>query len=105
MLSVKSDGNDIEWNGETDDEDMENGETGFEKGSAQVRNIRGPGQPTTHEHREHMTHFDHTDNGAVQALCDGTWCELAAQEIGCSRRFGRVAPCVNGLRVLWREGT
>ena len=26
----------------------------------------------------------------VQVLCDGTWCDLATQEIGCSRCFGRV---------------
>ena len=38
-LGAKSDGNDIELNGETDDEDMEDGEMGFD-GSAQVRNIR-----------------------------------------------------------------
>ena len=49
-LSVKSDGNDIEVNGETDDEDMEDGELGFDDGSAQVRSIRDPGQPTAHEH-------------------------------------------------------
>ena len=29
---------DVELNGETDDEDMEDGETGFDDGSAQVRN-------------------------------------------------------------------
>ena len=28
---------------------------GFEDGSAQVRNIRDPGQPTVKEHQEHMT--------------------------------------------------
>ena len=39
-LSVKSDGNGIELNGETDNEDMEDGETRFDDGSAQVRNIR-----------------------------------------------------------------
>ena len=33
-LSVKSDGNDPESNGETDDEDIEDGETGFDDGSA-----------------------------------------------------------------------
>ena len=54
-LSVKSDGNDMELNGETDDEDMEDGETAFDDGSAQVRNIRDPGQPTVKEHHEHMT--------------------------------------------------
>ena len=31
-LSVKNDGNDIEFYGETDDEDMEDGETGFDDG-------------------------------------------------------------------------
>ena len=28
---------------------------GFDDGSAQVRNIREKGQPTAHEHQEHMT--------------------------------------------------
>ena len=46
--------NDVELNGETDDEE-EDGETGFVDGSAQVRNIRDPGQPTVKEHQEHMT--------------------------------------------------
>ena len=41
-LSVKSDVNDIDLDGETDDEDMEDEETGFNDGSAQVRNIRAP---------------------------------------------------------------
>ena len=31
-LSVKIDGNDVESNGETDDEDMEDGEMGFDDG-------------------------------------------------------------------------
>ena len=53
--SAKSDGNDIKLNGETDDEDMEDGETGFDDGKAQVRNIRDAGQPTASEHKEHMT--------------------------------------------------
>ena len=35
-LNVKSDWNDIELNGETDDEDMGDGATGFDDGSAQV---------------------------------------------------------------------
>ena len=39
-LTAKSNGNDIELNGETNDEDMDDGETGFDGGSAQVRNIR-----------------------------------------------------------------
>ena len=45
-LSMRSDGNDIELNGETNEEDLENGETGFKNGSPQMRNIRDPGQPT-----------------------------------------------------------
>ena len=53
-LSAKNDVNEIELNGVTDDEIMEDGETGVDDGSAQVRNIRDPGQPTESEHREHM---------------------------------------------------
>ena len=53
-LSATSDGNDIEINGETDDEDMEDRETGFDDGSAQVRNVRDPGQSIVKEHQEHM---------------------------------------------------
>ena len=48
-MSLKSDWNDIELKGETDHEDMEDGETGFDDGSAQVRNIRDPRQPTAKE--------------------------------------------------------
>ena len=94
-LSVKSDGNDIELNGETNDEDMEDGEAGFDGGSAQARNIRDPGQPTDHSS---------TTQIMVPVLRDGTWCELAAQEIGCSRRFGRGAARVDGLQISRREG-
>ena len=53
-LSAKSDVNDIGLNGDTDDEDMEDGQTGFDDGSAPARFIRDPGQPTENEHREHM---------------------------------------------------
>ena len=49
-----------ELNGETDDEDIEDGERGFDDGSAQVRYIRDPGQPNAKEHHEHMT----ADHGA-----------------------------------------
>ena len=58
VLSATNDENDEELNGETDDEDMEDGETEFDDGSAQVRNnrdVRDPGQPTVKEHQEHMT--------------------------------------------------
>ena len=53
--TTTNDENRDELNGETDDEDMEDGEMGFDDGSAQVRNIRDPGQPTAKEHQEHMT--------------------------------------------------
>ena len=49
--------------------------TGFDDGSAQVRNIRDPGQPTANEHEEHRT--TSTLQVIVQVLCDVTWCELA----------------------------
>ena len=55
MLNVTNDENGDELNGETDDEDMEYGEMGFDDWSAQVRNIRDPGRPTAKEHQEHMT--------------------------------------------------
>ena len=54
-LSAKSDVKDIELNGEMIDEDKEDGETGFDDWSAQVRKIRDPGQPTESEHGEHLT--------------------------------------------------
>ena len=53
-LNAKSEMYDIELNGETDDEDMEDGETGCDDGSAPVRNIRDPGQPTESDLRDHM---------------------------------------------------
>ena len=102
-LGAKSDGNDCELNGETDDEEIEDGETGFDDGSAQVRNIRDRGQPTGYEHQEHMTtHRAH-----------GSWCEFCAVGRGVNSPHRRSdaqddleggAPCVNGLVVLWREG-
>ena len=55
VLSATNDENGDELNGETDDEDMEDGEMGFDDGSAQVRSIRDPGQRTAKEHQEHMT--------------------------------------------------
>ena len=58
--------NDIELNGETDDEDIEDGDTGFDDGSVPVRNIRGPRQPTEKRNTESTgTYIDHTtDHGA-----------------------------------------
>ena len=59
-LSAKGDVNDFELDGETDDEDTEDGKTGFDDESAVVRNICDPGQPTESEPREHMnTHQPH----------------------------------------------
>ena len=55
VLSATNDQIGDELNGETDDEDMEDCEMGFDDGSAQVRNIRDPGQPTAKEHQEHTT--------------------------------------------------
>ena len=55
MLSATNGENGDELNGETDDEGMEDGEMGSDDGSAQVRNVRDPGQPTAKEHQEHMT--------------------------------------------------
>ena len=55
VLSGTNGENDEELNGETDDENMEDGDTRFDEGSAQVKNIRDPGQPTAKEHQEHFT--------------------------------------------------
>ena len=55
VLSATNDENDEELNGETDDEDLEDGETEVDDGSAQVTNIRDPGHPTVKEYQEHMT--------------------------------------------------
>ena len=46
VLSATNDENHVELNGETDDEDMEDGEVGFHDGSAQV---------TVKEHQEHRS--------------------------------------------------
>ena len=66
-LSAKGDVNDIEFNGETEDDNIEDRETGFDDGSAQLRNIRDPAQPTESEDREDMA-----IQIMVQILCDGT---------------------------------
>ena len=52
--SAKSEMNDIELSGETDDEVVKDGETRFDDGDAPVRNISDPGHPTGSEHRENM---------------------------------------------------
>ena len=93
-LNVTNDKNGDELNGETDDEDMEDGEVGFDDGSARVRNIRDPGQPTAKEHQDMTTHRPHRSRCK---FCDGARCERAAQEMQCSRRLEGSAACVNGL--------
>ena len=81
-LSAKREINDIELNGEmTRTWRME--KTRFDDGSAPVRNIRDPGQPTESERDEGHEHTSTLQLMVV--LCDGTRCEFAAQEIGCSR--------------------
>ena len=91
VLSATNDVNHVELHGETDDKDMDDGEMGFDDGSAQARNIRDLGQPTVKEHQKHMT---------THRRCR-SWCKFCVmgrganalrigQEIGCSRRFGRV---------------
>ena len=82
-MSATSEMNDIQLNGETDDEVMENGETGYDDGSAAVRSIRDAGHPTGSERREHMNTQSNLQI-MMQVLCDGTWCEFATQEIRCS---------------------
>ena len=97
VLNTTSDKN----NGELNGEDMEDGDTGFDDGSAQVRNIRDQNQldcPRTPRAHDHTS----TVQIMVQVLCDGARRERTAQEVGCSRRLGGSAARVNGLQVSWR---
>ena len=98
-LGVKSDGHDIELNGETDNEDVEDEETRFDGGSAQVRNIRDPGQPTANEYKEHV----------ATPRPYRSWCEFCVMARGVNSPHRRsdaqedlegVAPCVGGLRFF-----
>ena len=58
---------------------------GFDDGSAQVRNIRDPGQPTAKEHQEHMTtHRPYR-----------SWCKF------CVMGRGRTGDPM--LKTIWRE--
>ena len=79
---------------------MEDGETGFDDRSAQVRNIRDPGQPTASEHTQHMT----TDRR------DRSWCKFCVMGRGVNSPHRKseaqddlegVPPCVDGLWVPW----
>ena len=87
VLSATNGENGDELNGETDDEDMEDGEMGFNDGSAQVRNIRDSGQPTAKEHQEHMTtHRPYR-----------SWCEYCVMGWGVSAPHRRSDAQVEGV--------
>ena len=73
-------------NGETDDEDVEDGETGYGDGSAQVRNLRDPRTQRAHN-------LTSTLQIMVKVLRDGTWCEFAAKEIGCKMIWKGCSMC------------
>ena len=85
MLNVTNDENGDVVDGEIDDEDMEDGEMGFDDGSAQVRNIRDPGQPANRQGTPGAHDHTSTLQMMVQILCDGARCERGAQEIRCPR--------------------
>ena len=97
VLSATNDENGDELNSETDDEDMEDGEMGFDDGSAQ-----DPGQPTAKEHQEHMTtHRPYR-----------SWCKFCVMERGVKAPHRRSdaqddlegVPHVSmDLWVSWRE--
>ena len=95
-VGAKSDETDVELNGETDAEDKEDGRRDTMTG--------GEEHPWPTDCLRTQRAHDHTSTiqMMVQVLCDGTWRELTAQEIGCSRRLG-VLHCVNGLWVPCRE--
>ena len=89
VLRATNDEKDEELNGETNDEDMEDGETGFDDGSAQVRNIRDPGQPTVKEYQEHMTtHRPYR-----------SWCKFSVMGRGVRRTGDRT------LMTIWNESS
>ena len=71
-LSATEDENDVELNCEADDEETEDEEMEFDDGTAQVRNIRDPGQSTAKEHQEHMT---------THRPCR-SWCKFCVMERG-----------------------
>ena len=83
VLNATNDENGDELNGETDD-----GEVGFDDGTAQVRSIGDPGQPTADEHQEHMTtHRPYR-----------SWCRFCVMGRGVSAPHRR-----SNARDIWRE--
>ena len=89
-------------NGETDGEDMEDGETGFDEVSAPVRNIGDRGQSTANEHQEHMTtHRPHR-----------SWCKFCEMRRGVNSPHKRSdaqddfegVPMCQWIAVAWGEG-
>ena len=70
-LSATEDENDVELSGETDDEQMEDGEMEFDDGSVQVGNVRDPDQPTAKEHQ-----------GACGHTPTRSWCRFCVMGCG-----------------------
>ena len=86
-LSARSDMNDIELNGRRMTRTVADRETGFDDGSAPRRN-----QDNRLEANAGSTWTLIDLQIMVQVLCDGTWCQFAAQEIGCSRMIWKECP-------------
>ena len=55
---------DVELNDDADDEDMEDGETGSDDGSAQVRNFVTQANRLSRSTKSTLPYIDHADNGA-----------------------------------------
>ena len=103
VLSATNDENGDELNGETDDEDMEDGESGFDDGSAQVRNIRDPGQPTANQHQRAHDHTS-TLQIMVQILCDGRGVNALHRRSDAQDDLEGVPHVSMDYGVSWREG-
>ena len=102
VLSATNVENGDELNGETDDEDMEDGEMGFDDGSAQLRNILKAGQPTAKEHQEHMA--THRPYRSWWKFCVmGRVVNAPHRRSDAQDDLGGSAARVIGLSVSWRE--
>ena len=101
MLSTTSDKSNDELNGDTDDADLEDGETEFDDGECIGKEHSRP-RPTDCPRTPRAPDHTSTAQIMVPVLRDGTRRERSAQGVGCSRRLGWSAARVNGLRVSWR---
>ena len=91
-LIAQRDENDVELNRETEDEDLEVGETGFDDDSAQARHIRDPGQPIVNEHEEHTTtHRPHR-----------SWCKFFVMGRGVNSRSEEEPMCQRIMGSLYK---